>query len=322
MDIQVFAQRLLLAGWEKKVSDVYLLPQKERLMIYFRSQDQRQVFAELKKEAGGQLIRHFKFLAHMDIAEKRKPQLGAFTSEVKGEKVRLRISSVGDYLGEESLVLRFFQKNTQLQKNYLLFEKDYLLTQIQRRGLHLFVGPTGSGKTTLMYQLAKEQKNFQQIITIEDPVEIEEDSFLQLQTNSKIGLNYEALIKVCLRHRPDCLIIGEIRDEETCQMVLRAALTGHVVLATLHGKNLPEIFLRLEELGLSKSQIEKVIQTITFQRMVTVPCKFCQEKKQFCETCQQGCLVSVYPKESFAKKLRKAWAYGFISKDSYKKEKD
>lgn len=321
MDIQVFAQELLLAGWEKKVSDVYLLPKNEKLVIYFRSQDQRRIFATLSKEIGGQLIRHFKFLAHMDIAEKRKPQLGAFTSCLPKEQIRLRISSVGDYLGEESLVLRFFQKNTQLPKNYLLFEKNYLLQQIQRRGLHLFVGPTGSGKTTLMYQLAKEQTNFQQIITIEDPVEIEEENFLQLQTNPKIGLNYEALIKVCLRHRPDCLIIGEIRDEETCQMVLRAALTGHVVLATLHGKNLAEIFLRLEELGLSKSQIETVVQTITFQRMISLPCKYCQETNQNCETCQSACLVAVHPKEDFTQKLRKAWAYGFISKESYEKEK-
>lgn len=320
MDVKTYAQGLIEKSFKENVSDVYLLREKEVMRIYFRKHHQRFLYDTLEKNLGQQLIRHFKFLAHMDIAEKRKPQLGAFTSLIKEEEVRLRLSSVGDYLGEESLVLRFFQKTPEVGKNYLLFEEEKLLHLLKKRGLHLFVGPTGSGKTTLMYRLAKKNRDFQQVITIEDPVEIEEDTFLQLQTNHKIGLDYETLIKVCLRHRPDCLIVGEIRDEETAQMVFRAALTGHVVLATLHGKNLKEIFSRLEELGISRKQTKEMVQSITFLRMVHLPCAFCYDKNIYCHNCQAATLVSVYPLEDFSTKLKRAWAYGFITNEIFYQE--
>lgn len=320
MDVKTYAQHLIEQSYKEKVSDVYLLKEKDKLQIYFRKHTKRYLHDSLEKNIGQQLIRHFKFLAHMDIAEKRKPQLGAFTSWVKDEELRLRLSSVGDYLGEESLVLRFFQKTPEIGKNYLLFEEEKLLNLLKKRGLHLFVGPTGSGKTTLMYRLAKRHPNFQQVITIEDPVEIEEESFLQLQTNHKIGLDYETLIKVCLRHRPDCLIIGEIRDQETAQMVFRAALTGHVVLATLHGKNLKEIFSRLEELGISRKQTKEIVRCITFIRMVQVPCKFQCEKNSHCDTCKAATLTAIYPLEDLFTKLKRAWAYGFITDEIFYQE--
>ncbi len=323
MDVSGFAQKLLHSSWQEKVSDVYLLPRKKSFEIFFRRQNRRWLHETLPEEDGRQLVRHFKFLANMDIAEKRKPQLGAFTSQMNDLQIRLRLSSVGDYLGAESLVLRFFQEDESITNRYLLYPQNYLESQTKKRGLHLFVGPTGSGKTTLMYRLAKNHPHFQQVITIEDPVEIEEQSFLQLQTNAQIGLTYEALIKVCLRHRPDCLIIGEIRDGETAMMVLRAALTGHVVFATLHAKNLAETYTRLEELGLKKAQVESVMQSVTFQRMVEIICPVCGNTKNLdCQKIHDACLVSVHPAQKWSQQLRKAWAYGFINADTYLQEKD
>lgn len=259
----------------------------------------------------------------MDIAEVRKPQLGAFTYPLGEAEVRLRMSSVGDYLGKESLVIRFFQKNEERAVQYLLPLKKSLFQGLNKRGLHLFVGPTGSGKTTLMYHVAKNEANFQQVITIEDPVEIEEPTFLQLQTNPKINLTYEALIKVCLRHRPDCLIIGEIRDIETAQMVFRASLTGHVVFATLHAKNRAEVYERLAELGLSGESLGHVLHSLIFQRMLPLVCAFCQlegrEKNGFCPHCKEACLVDG---SDFNHQLRKAYAYGYLSAANYQREKD
>ena len=161
------------------------------------------------------------------------------------------------------------------------------------------------------------------MITIEDPVEIEEPRFLQLQTNAKINLHYEALIKLCLRHRPDCLLIGEIRDAETAQMVFRASLTGHVVYATLHAKNEVEVYERLQELGLNLASVNHVLQSVLFQRMLPVPCVFCRSEKKrdtsYCPHCVEACLVG---NTNFSQQLRKAYAYGYLTEADYYREKD
>ena len=138
---------------------------------------------------------------------------------------------------------------------------------VHRRRLYLFSGPTGSGKTTLMYRLAKQNRG--QVITIEDPVEIEEDTFLQLQTNDAIGLNYDTLIQLALRHRPDCLIIGEIRDSLTAKAAIRAALTGHKVFATVHAANLAETKSRLRDLLPVENELDYCLGGIVYQRLLT-----------------------------------------------------
>ncbi|MBP2966708.1 ATPase, T2SS/T4P/T4SS family, partial [Acinetobacter baumannii] len=194
-------------------------------------------FKKIKKNQAEKIILYLKYQAGMDIAEKRKVQVGSATINGKEEKFRIRLSSVGDYLNQETLVIRFLY-NADNKKDYdYIFPEQYevLKQQVGKKGLYLFSGPTGAGKTTTMYELVKEmcQAEKKQIVTIEDPVEIECQNFLQFQVNKKIDLTYESLIKVCLRHRPDILIIGEIRDKKTAQMVIRAALTGHMVFSTI-----------------------------------------------------------------------------------------
>ena len=132
--------------------------------------------------------------------------------------------------------------------------------QYRQRGLYLFAGPVGSGKTTLMHELAKSLFKGQQVMSIEDPVEIKQDDMLQLQLNEAIGLTYENLIKLSLRHRPDLLIIGEIRDSETARAVVRASLTGATVFSTIHAKSIRGVYERLLELGVSEEELAVVLQ--------------------------------------------------------------
>jgi competence protein ComGA len=202
----------------------------------------------------------------MDVGEKRKAQLGAITYLLPENKQRLRLSSVGDYRGQESMVIRFL--HTRHQQIGYFYPEDLSVIQEyvqQKVGLYLFSGPTGSGKTTMMYELARQSTG--QVITIEDPVEIEEVTFLQLQTNEKIGQTYDQLIKLALRHRPDLLIIGEIRDRVTALAAIRAALTGHTVLATVHAKGLHETKSRLIDLVGTDTELKHCLNGVLYQQL-------------------------------------------------------
>ena len=143
-----------------------------------------------------------------------------------------------------------------------------LKKKLAGRGLYLFAGPVGSGKTTLMHALAQECFADQQVMSIEDPVEIKQDNMLQLQLNDQIGMTYDNLIKLSLRHRPDLLIIGEIRDKETARAVVRASLTGVTVFSTIHAKSVRGVYERLLELGVSEEELKIVLQGICYQRLI------------------------------------------------------
>ena len=177
------------------------------------------------------------------------------------------MSSVGDYRGRESLVIRVLHKRRHELRYYFDGMKN-ILKVIGGRGLYLFSGPVGSGKTTLMYQLIAEKFPDKQVISIEDPVEIKQDSMLQLQLNESIGMTYDNLIKLSLRHRPDILIIGEIRDTETARAVIRASLTGAMVFSTIHAKSISGVYARLIELGVSPQELDNSLRLIGYQRLI------------------------------------------------------
>lgn len=213
------------------------------------------------------------------------------------------------------MVIRFLHRfGEQAEHFFFPHQLNEIEASCQKRGLYLFSGPVGSGKTTTMYRVAKQRSGEQQVIAIEDPVEIEEKRFLQLQTNEKIQLTYEALIKVCLRHHPDILIIGEIRDGETAQAVIRAALTGHTIFATIHARNLLGVQRRLIELGGPEHELAECLQGIIYQQILTTTIN----KEQVA-----GILYDYFffkeavIKSSWQKNLRKAWAYGFITEKTY-----
>ncbi len=266
--VQRLAKELIAQAVHSEAQDIYLIPRKECYDCILRVGDKRQKFATYPLDKGKQLISHFKFLAGMNVGEQRRSQLGSCDYHWDGKKaVSLRLSSVGDYRSLESLVLRIlYDGERSLKFWYSGFERVEDI--IAGRGLYLFSGPVGSGKTTLMYQLAKEHFTNQQMLTIEDPVEIKQEDMLQLQLNDSIGMTYDSLIKLSLRHRPDLLIIGEIRDSETARAVIRASLTGATVFSTIHAKSIPGVYARLLELGVSPQELANCLQGIIYQRLI------------------------------------------------------
>lgn len=266
--VQELAKRIVRQAVAEKAQDIYIVPNGISCDVNIRVGGQKKHFDTVKPEMAMQLMSHFKFLAGMNVGEKRRCQLGAYDYPVdKKEVVSLRFSTVGDYKGDESMVIRLLQSNhTQLQ--YWFQQDQALKKHIQKRGLYLFSGPVGSGKTSLMYELLNELPSLYQVLTIEDPVEIKKSSILQLQVNKSIGLTYDELIKLSLRHRPDILIIGEIRDSETAKAVVRASLTGARVYSTIHAKSIPGVYARLLELGVSKDELSNCLQLIAYQRIL------------------------------------------------------
>lgn len=250
--VQKIAINLLQSALEFGASDVYILPSEDAFSISLRNSEYRKYYMILSTSVGQSLISHFKFISGMNVGEKRRSQLGSCTYKIADQSLRLRLSMVGDFRNRESLVLRILPKNDQR----LMFWHDADLTDVQalinKRGLYLFSGPVGSGKTTLMHHIAKEKFFDKQVITIEDPVELLNPEFLQLQLNEAIGNTYDNLIKLSLRHMPDLVIVGEIRDQETARAVIRASLTGYSVFSTVHARSISGVYSRLLELGITK----------------------------------------------------------------------
>lgn len=266
--IQTIAKKIIADAVAMDAQDIYILPRENCYELYMRVGDERRFMAEYSTEEMSSTISHFKFVAGMNVGEKRRSQLGSCDYELsKDEIVTLRLSSVGDYRGQESLVIRvLFSDRVDLK--YWFDNFDKIKEKLAGRGLYLFSGPVGSGKTTLMHQLVAERFAGQQVISIEDPVEIKEPSMLQLQLNESIGMTYDNLIKLSLRHRPDVLIIGEIRDSETAHAVIRASLTGTVVLSTIHAKSIPGVYARLLELGVTQQELNNSLRGIAYQRLI------------------------------------------------------
>lgn len=268
--IQEFGKQLIQQGVEQHAQDIYIIPRQEYYDVYMRIGDERCFISEHSHEEMSSVISHFKFVAGMNVGEKRRTQLGSCDYDYGADtSVSLRLSTVGDYRGYESLVIRLlfdFKHNKEL--TFWYEGADKLLSLIKERGLYLFSGPVGSGKTTLMYHLVKTKFPDKQIITIEDPVEIKQEQMLQLQLNDSIGMTYDSLIKLSLRHRPDVLIIGEIRDSQTARAVIRASLTGTTVFSTIHAKSIPGVYARLLELGVSHEELANSLRGIVYQRLI------------------------------------------------------
>ncbi|WP_122645919.1 competence type IV pilus ATPase ComGA [Enterococcus mediterraneensis] len=268
MDIEKFTDELIFFGRQERMQDLAIHPYEEHMRVLFRKNTSIHLYKELSFEDAHQVISRFKYLGKMDIGEKRKVQLGAITYRTKEFIQRLRLSTVGDYRLQESLVARFLYPLSDDTQHFFLPEQLLIVTQQTRpTGLYLFSGPTGSGKTTLMYHLAKKEDG--QVITIEDPVEIEEPQFLQLQTNEKIQQTYDQLIQLSLRHRPDLLIIGEIRDKKTAAAAIRAALTGHKVFATIHARGVAETLDRIRDLVGENQELEHCLAGVIYQRLLS-----------------------------------------------------
>lgn len=253
---------------KQRVADLYLLPYQERYRLTAYQQGRLVERQSLTRAAGQQLIAFFKYRADMAVTEHRRPQAGGISWPSQQGPVNLRLSTVGDFCERESLVIRFIYP---VSGDYqLLVPSQWTLLKelTAQRGLVLFAGPLGSGKTTTMYRLAQENKKQTMVMTIEDPVEVIEPWFLQTQVNELAGLSYQELLRVSLRHRPQVLIIGEIRDPETAAMAVRAGLSGLLVLATVHARSAPGVFQRLHQLGVSYADLDQTISGACYQRLI------------------------------------------------------
>ncbi|WEV45283.1 competence type IV pilus ATPase ComGA [Streptococcaceae bacterium ESL0687] len=262
------AKKIIEEAVNGGIQDIYFLPKKDKYDLRFRS-SAGNILSELLdiKEATA-LISHFKYLSGMNVGEKRRTQLGSCLYEFTENKSRrLRLSTTGDAFGFESLVIRLLYQEEDTPQFW--FEgKKQAEKMINRRGLYLFSGPVGSGKTTLMYLLAHSKFDGRQVISIEDPVEIIQDDFLQLQINESIGNDYDNLIKLSLRHMPDLVIVGEIRDAKTARAVIRASLTGYTVFSTIHARSIRGVYHRLLELGIKRDELDNCLSAITYQRLI------------------------------------------------------
>ncbi len=257
-------------------SDLHMIPNEESYIYYFKKNSQMFEAGKLPLNLGERIISFFKFLSSLDISEKRKPQSGSFHQIFNTLKFSFRVSTLPSVFGKESLVIRLQQHdNAKLLHSLSLFQtaSDQIVELANnRQGLILFVGPTGSGKSTSMYSLTKycSENLHRHVISLEDPVENNQSHLLQIQVNERSGVTYATGLKAILRHSPDVIMIGEIRDEDTAKAAIQAALTGHLVVSTIHAKDGVGAMYRLMDLGVSIDELKQTVSGIVTQSLVSV----------------------------------------------------
>ena len=272
-----------------KASDIHIEPSANDIRVRFRIDGDLQEIMVLPRNNLSPIVTRIKIIGKMDIAEKRIPQDGRVEMKFNDSEIDLRISSLPTVYGEK-IVLRILDKtNFNFTKEGLGFSKDDLqkLNRMigQPYGMILVTGPTGSGKSTTLYTVLRElnvaSKN---VITVEDPVEYKLKGINQVQVNTKAGLTFAAGLRSILRQDPDTIMIGEIRDAETAEIAVRAAITGHLVLSTLHTNDSPSTVARLIDMGLEPYLVSSALIGIISQRLVKVLCPKCKEEYEASES--------------------------------------
>jgi general secretion pathway protein E len=273
---------LLQYAFDQRASDIHIEPRREKGLIRFRIDGVLHHVYELPADVNAAVTSRLKILGRMDVAEKRRPQDGRVkTKSQDGEEIELRLSTLPTAFGEK-MVMRIFDPDVLLRSfNDLgLGGDDYARWQSmisQPNGIVLVTGPTGSGKTTTLYstlrQLATDEVN---VCTIEDPIEMVEPAFNQMQVQHNIKLSFASGVRALLRQDPDIIMVGEIRDLETADMAIQAALTGHLVISTLHTNDAPTAVTRLLDLGVAPYMIKATVLGIMAQRLVRTLCPHCK----------------------------------------------
>ncbi|MGI9294754.1 MAG: GspE/PulE family protein [Pseudomonadales bacterium] len=263
-----------------KASDIHIEPDEKVLRIRQRVDGVLQEHVMNEKRIAGALVLRLKLMCGLDISEKRLPQDGRFNIKVKNRNIDVRLSSMPTQHGE-AVVMRLLDQTEGVlgldQSGMPAEMLQRLRLQIQRpHGLVLVTGPTGSGKTTTLYGALQELDSpAKKIITVEDPVEYRLARINQVQVHERIGLNFAKVLRACLRQDPDILLIGEIRDQETAEIALRASLTGHLVLSTLHTNDAISSALRLIDVGVEGYLVAGALQAVIAQRLIRKICDKC-----------------------------------------------
>ena len=263
-----------------RASDIHIEPQETRVQIRFRIDGMLHMQTEADPKIAGALALRLKLMSGLDISEKRLPQDGRFNVKLKTQSVDVRISTMPTQYGE-SVVMRLLCQGDGIPSlDKLGFPADMLKRFrelfMQPHGMILVTGPTGSGKTTTLYSVLSEVNSVNtKIITVEDPVEYRLPGLNQIQVNEKIDLTFSRVLRSALRQDPDIMLIGEMRDQETAQIAMRAAITGHLVLSTLHTNDAASTAIRLMDMGVPPYMVAMSVQAVLAQRLVRMVCESC-----------------------------------------------
>ncbi len=284
-----FVNALFYQAVKKRASDIHIEVQEKRGEVRFRIDGMLIKNADLDKKVVNLIVSRIKVISNLDISEKRIPQDGRTQIKIAGETLDIRVSILPTFYGER-VVMRLLMQSSQIPKIEELGFDASLIRDVQKllrasHGIILVTGPTGSGKTTSLHSFLREveepQKN---LITVEDPVEYKSDNISQIQVNEKVGLTFASSLRSILRQDPDVIMIGEIRDEETASIAIRAALTGHLVFSTLHTNSAAATISRLADIGIAPFLISSSLLGILAQRLVRVLCDECKQEDEIAES--------------------------------------
>lgn len=276
-----YANELLKYAITLGASDIHFEPRPDGLLPRYRVDGALQSGQVLPLDLTAPILSRFKVLANLDITEQRLPQDGRFRVKIGTKIIDFRVSSLPSLHGEK-IVLRLLNHSSLVtdlarlgfaKSDKLLFER-----MLQRsHGMILVTGPTGSGKTTTLYAaLASARDATKNVMTIEDPVEYELEGITQTSTQSEIGLNFARVLRAALRQDPDVILVGEIRDAETADIAVRAALTGHLMLSTIHTNSAIATVSRLRDMGVPSYLISSALAGILAQRLARLTCRYCR----------------------------------------------
>lgn len=325
------ANDLIQTAIKQNASDIHFQPnfRTDHVYIFFRIIGLRDHHQSITLNEYQLILTYFKFSSGMDIGEIRKPQHGTIHLTFQDEEYFFRLATLPVY-GNESLSIRILPQKEQLHSDKLFLFKNQLKKMKnwmnKSSGLILATGPTGCGKSTTIYALLEHciQEQTSQVITIEDPIERHIDGLLQVEVNEKAGINYHLGLKAALRHDPDIIMIGEIRDEQTAKIAIRAALTGHLVISTVHAKNSVKTIDRLVELGIERTYLQQTLIAIVALQLITIKHKTVKQRTAIGEMLEGDLLQSLIKGDgqdrmiqTFNDLKRKAYAYGFIKKDYF-----
>lgn len=284
-DVVTFVNRLLAEAYVKKASDIHVEPYERAFRVRFRMDGSLVEVAQPPKSMMAPVLSRLKIMSQMDISEKRKPQDGRIKLLIGGNPIDYRVSSLPTLFGEKIVLRLLDSTNLQLDMTKLGFEQKQL--EIFKEGIHrpygmcLVTGPTGSGKTTTLYSaIADLNTPDNNISTAEDPVEFNLEGINQVNVKKDVGLTYAASLKAFLRQDPDIIMVGEIRDLEVGEIAVEAALTGHLVLSTLHTNDAPATVTRLLNMGIEPFLVVAALNVIVAQRLCRKICINCREEKK------------------------------------------
>jgi MSHA biogenesis protein MshE len=270
---------------QARASDIHIEPQERRLQIRFRIDGLLHLQTEADPKISSAVVLRLKLMSGLDISEKRLPQDGRFNIKVRNVAIDVRISTMPTQHGESVVMRLLNQSSGMLGLDNIGMPKEMLVKvrEVLGRpsGMVLVTGPTGSGKTTTLYAALNELNTAERkIITVEDPVEYRLPGINQVQINEKIGLTFDRVLRSALRQDPDVVLVGEMRDENTVEIGLRAAMTGHMVFSTLHTNDAISTPVRLLDMGAPRYMVALSLQLVIAQRLVRVICESCSEDYQ------------------------------------------